>query len=528
MQWIGYCLFLVLLYDEVYGAGKKDVLWNRKNCNLSGGRNVVRGVVTDAVCCNATSSYGGVAHPKCLGLDRYSCADEDTCYWRHGRCLLNRDKKNNVCCEESNIMGNCVDVMAAKCPKEWQVPSDCCPAPYDKYATVLSAAPGKVCCNAPCAAIELAWRGKQGNATEGIPPVAPKTHCRADVIFAESSGKKCSPAAKSYFNSMAGMGGMDINSLSLMLGMPVQQPMDIGQLLSGMGGLGGVGFVSNDDKNLAALKNLGYGSSKDSHVDEITVDDFFDALIEALDNDEDVYEYNKEINSDSWFGKQAFGGLVDGFKFINPWKFINQIYGSPFGLQNAQTMYGMQYGIRPDQFQKVSHQTMTGFPDMGGYGSAPSPYGQPPSPYGAAPTQYGPPTPPPYAPPRYPQPPAPQPPAPKQQPSQPEAEFDPSAETPNPDPQAQPAPPQDPYHPSPYPQPHSPHPPHYPQMHPDPLSMYPQQNPISGFDYYGNAHPPPASYGQLTGHMPMPMGFTGYPQQPPQYSYPQTAVYGAK
>merc|ERR1719334_4230 len=269
-----------------------------------------------------------------------------------------------------------------------------------------------------------------------------------------------------------------------------------------MGGLGGVGFVSNNDKNLAALKNLGYGSSRDSHVDEITVDDFFDALIEALDNDEDVYEYNKEISSDSWFGKQAFGGLVDGFKFINPWKFINQIYGSPFGLQNAQTMYGMQYGIRPDQFQKVSHQTMTGFPDMGGYGSAPpSPYGQPPSPYGAAhppspygaaPTHYGPPTLPPYAPPQYPQPPSPQ-----QQPSQPEAESDPSAETPIPDPHAQPAPPQDPY------------------------SMYPQQNP-SGFDFYGNAYPAPPSYGQLTGQMPM--GHTGYPEQIPQYSYPQPAV----
>merc|ERR1719312_1149283 len=227
---------------------------------------------------------------------------------------------------------------------------------------------------------------------------------------------------------------MDINSLSMMLGMPVQQPMNIGQLLSGLGGMGGMG-LSNDDKNLAALKNLGYGSSKDSHVDEITVDDFFDALIEALDNDKDVYEYNKEISSDSWFGKQAFGGLVDGFKFINPWKFINQIYGSPFGLQNAQTMYGMQYGIRPDQFQKVSHQTMTGFPDMGGYGSAP-------------PTHYGPPTPPPYTPPQYPQPPS------QQQPPQPEAESDPPAETPISDPHAQPAPPQDPYYPSPYPQPH--------------------------------------------------------------------------
>jgi len=486
MYWIGYSLFLVLLYDGVYGAGKKDVLWNRKNCNMIGGKNVVRGIVTDAVCCNATSSViGGVAHPKCLSLDRYSCSDEDACYWRHGRCLLNRDKKNNVCCEESNIMGNCVDVMAAKCPKDWQVPGDCCPAPYNKYAGVLSAAPGKVCCNAPCAALELAWRGKEGNATRGIPPVAPRTHCRADVIFAETSGKKCSPGARSYFHSVAGMGGMDIALLSQMLGIPVQKPMDIGQLIFGMGAMD----LSDDDKNLAALKNLGYGSSKDSHVDEITVDDFFDALIEALDNDKDVYEYNKEISSDSWFGKQAFGGLVDGFKFINPWKFINQIYGSPFGLQNAQTMYGMQYGFRPDQFQKVSHETMTGFPNMGGYGSAPSSYGQPPSPYVAAPHHYGPPTPPPYTPPQYPQ----QPPASQQQPSHSEVQSDSSAETQAPDPHAHPSPPppQDPYYPSHYPQPHQPH---YPQMQQQAYPLYPQQH---RFDYYGNAYPP------------SPMGYTG-------------------
>merc|ERR1712025_840302 len=147
---------------------------------------------------------------------------------------------------------------------------------------------------------------------------------------------------------------------------------------------------------LAALQGLGSGSSKESHVDEITVDDFFDAIIEALDNDKDVFEYNKEIYSDSWFGKQSFGGWMDGFSFIDPKKFIDPIYGSPFGLANAQAMFGMQYEIPMDKFKKHTgfHQIMTGYSN---------PYGPPPqSPDGPQPASYHPPTPPPYSPPVYP------------------------------------------------------------------------------------------------------------------------------
>merc|ERR1712142_1216806 len=195
-----------------------------------------------------------------------------------GSCKANRDKANNVCCKNPDLdkVDNCVDLMSGRCPKAWQVPRDCCPAPNDKYAYMLTCDSKRsdlICCNAPCTSM-----------------------------------------------------------LSQLMGMPVGESIDLGKVIPGMAG--GTGL--DGGAALAALQGLGFGASKKDHVDEITVDDFFDAIIEALDNDKDVFEYNKEINSDSWFGKQSFGGLVDGFKFIDPKKFINRIYGSPFGLSNAQ------------------------------------------------------------------------------------------------------------------------------------------------------------------------------------------------
>merc|ERR1712112_424276 len=203
-----------------------------------------------------------------------------------------------------------------------------------------------------------------------------------------------------------GGAGLDPSMLSKLMGMPVGESIDLGKVIPGMAG--GTGL--DGGATLAALQGLGFGASKKDHVDEITVDDFFDSIIEALDNDKDVFEYNKEINSDSWFGKQSFGGLVDGFKFIDPKKFINRIYGSPFGLANAQAMFGMQYGIPMDKFKKHTgfHQIMTGYsnpygpPPQSPDGPPPSSHGRPSSPHGPQPASYHPPTPPPHSPPVYP------------------------------------------------------------------------------------------------------------------------------
>ena len=283
-----------------------DVLWSASNCNLNGGTGsggAVQGTVTDAICCDYLVD-------KCKVISDYAqCNADDTCKWESSRsnwqaarCVLNRDRKNNVCCQEANIKQNCVDMMKGICPSRWQVNRECCPAPYNKYADILSAdQPHLVCCNAPCEAIEKAFNGQEANYTQGTPAVAGKTHCSATM------SDNCGPQARSYMGQMmgshGGLGGMglDPKMLSQLMGMPVSKPMDIGQVIPGMGGSTGM----NGGLTLAALNGMGFGSSKDSHVEEITVDDFFDAIIDGLDNDKDVFEYNKEINSDSWFGKQV-------------------------------------------------------------------------------------------------------------------------------------------------------------------------------------------------------------------------------
>merc|ERR1719470_260177 len=422
-----------------------------------------------------------------------------------GKCVLNRDRKNNVCCKDPAVdkLDNCVDMMAGRCPAAWQVPRDCCPAPDDKYAYMLTTDPARgdlVCCNAPCTAIENAWRGHEGNLTAGISPVPGKAHCRADgAVMPQAVEQNCAPGRKSYMQQMlgglggAGGMGLDPSMLSQLMGMPVGQSIDLGKVIPSMAG--GTGL--NGGATLAALQGMGFGSSKDSHVEEITVDDFFDAIIEALDNDKDVFEYNKEVNSDAWFGKQSFGGLVDGFKFINPMKFINRIYGNPFGLANAQAMYGMQYGIPMNKFKTHTgmHQTMTGYAN---------PYGPPP------PQHYAAPTPPPYTPPVYPhQPPT----APVEPVAEPIPEPLPEPSYPPPHYPAQPAYPPYPQ-PYPEPQPAQPHyPPPQPEPYPEPYPAYPQPQP----------YPEPHSPQEI--HYPQPEPH--YPQEPsypqPEPSYPQPA-----
>ena len=324
------------------------VLWSSKNCNPNGDdRAVVRGKVTDAICCGTT--HMTMAHSKCNDRDKNSCDAEDTCKWHDpGRnikcrtaynrllpeclerpsCKLNRDSRNNVCCKNPDLVkvDNCVNLMAGRCPSAWQVPRDCCPAPYDKYAHMLTTDHTRtdlVCCNAPCTAIEQAWRGVEGNATVGVSPVPGKAHCKADGDQMPAAVKtNCAPGARSLLASLMGGGGgsyglgglgglggggLDSSMISQLLGLPVGEgdSYDLGKVIPGMAGNTGL----DGGATLAALQGLGFGSSKESHVDEITVDDFFDAIIEALDNDKDVFEYNKEINSDSWFGKQVHKSL---------------------------------------------------------------------------------------------------------------------------------------------------------------------------------------------------------------------------
>jgi len=216
-------LCVLLAVAGFASARYQDVLWSTMNCDPNGDDvKVVRGKVTDAICC-------GEEHNKCQYLDRAGCDAQDTCKWQGrktkydpnlkrkvvvsgAKCALNRDRKNNVCCKDPNVnkLENCVDIMSMKCPKAWQVPGDCCPAPYNKYAGMLSTDPARgdlICCNAPCTAIESAWRGQEGNLTTGAPAVAGKAHCKADgtgTVMPLEVRENCTPGKRGYMQQLLG------------------------------------------------------------------------------------------------------------------------------------------------------------------------------------------------------------------------------------------------------------------------------------------------------------------------------------
>ena len=69
------------------------------------------------------------------------------------------------------------------------------------------------------------------------------------------------------------------------------------------------------------------GDEKEEHVDEISVDDFMDVLIKALDSDDDVFESSYKMTSDNWHGKQVIGGCGCGpLDLQNFYCFFLEIY----------------------------------------------------------------------------------------------------------------------------------------------------------------------------------------------------------
>merc|ERR1719431_1376897 len=193
--------------------------------------------------------------------------------------------------------------------------------------------------------------------------------------------------------------------------------LDLGLGGLGLGGLG-LGGLGLGGPSLAGLGagplaqaalDMTTDSSKDEHVEELSIDDFFLQMIDAFDNDQNVFEYAGEHNSDPWLGKTFNGGHVDGFSFIDPWKFIDKIYGSPWGINAPQPhshgfANGYPFGLTSPMGPQSGPQLPIGNPYAPSSPVPFGPFGQytPESPYrprpppGPYPYQSGPPPPRPY------------------------------------------------------------------------------------------------------------------------------------
>merc|ERR1711872_640108 len=352
----------LVLASTLLGISEAAV-WSAKNCNLQGALGAVQGQVTDALCVQGKLD-------KCTSIEEHKygsikvkeeeCEKEYVCRFQHGRCVVNKDKKSNVCVPgtESNppvINPICQAITQGKCPKQFWVRRECCGGTNAKFQGVLTTddAEQYVCCNAPCEAMEAATNS---------------SICSWEEKDSEHL-TQCGPNPRSFFDGDAMKGRlhdsydveMPPDVIESVFGLQPGKAMSFGNVNPGFGFMGMPGPVG-----VTAIEEMGVGKSKEHHTEEITVDDVFDLLISALESEKDEIETNKEISSDPWFGKETFGN-TDGFNLVNPWKFIDQIYGSPFGMSQARSSYGMMYGVSGNQFKKPA----PGFGHIGtgGYGS---------------------------------------------------------------------------------------------------------------------------------------------------------------
>lgn len=111
------------------------------------------------------------------------------------------------------------------------------------------------------------------------------------------------------------------------------------------------------------------------HVDEITVDDLFELLVEALEEDTDVKSYKAEYYTDPYLGKTRSGGRLADFSLPDPYDYLDLLHVYPwydlnYEFQDPQLIYSSPY----------SHDFL--YNQIGLYGG-PHPYG------GQGPLSYG-------------------------------------------------------------------------------------------------------------------------------------------
>merc|ERR1711973_373131 len=277
-KWLCLQVFTTVWLISVVGNVSADFLWTSSNFPAGVGN------VMDALCCGEdTFCRKKVSQSSCT-----SDVDDAAlyCQWEEGKCQPVEDRKSNVCCrgQETN---SCAQLFAGKGPAEFEVKKKCCQGDaYTKFAFLETSDPENlICCNAPCKAMEAA-------------------NCTL------TSNPKCAPSARSfalhnpYHNLGFHHGHFDHRFGTIFHGTgygydyPFKRPYRYRRR--------GYGKKSHHKKH--HKKHSKY-DHEDEHVDEITVDDIFALMIDAMEKDTDVKIYDADISSDPYLGKNWSGGL---------------------------------------------------------------------------------------------------------------------------------------------------------------------------------------------------------------------------
>lgn len=282
-----------------------SVKWNDKICS---GDNMM---ITFSQCCGN--------EPYCSSIsDESSCNNGEVglyCEWIEagdekasgkGKCSPKTDERSDVCCRGGAVKDACHSVAyKMECPKDWLVEKGCCPdAAERKYNKILGGIPDDMdCCNSPCTQVEKAISSGASNCTLST---------------------RCAPGPRTYAMTYDPYNTLGFYHSYRQHG----APHAFGNILHGIGYEDPYGHEEYEQDDKHKDKN----DKHYDHVDEITVDDLFELMIEALQDDTDVKSYDAEYYTDAYFGKTKSGGLLADLDLPDPDYLLDMIYGSPYGI----------------------------------------------------------------------------------------------------------------------------------------------------------------------------------------------------
>jgi len=376
-------------------AVSADFLWTASNCPASVGN------VTDTLCCGSETFCRKLVTEAACGSDTDDAALY--CEWEAGQCQPVADRESNVCCRDQE-MNSCAKIFNGECPDQFEVEKGCCQGDaFTKFAFLKTSDPDNlVCCNAPCAAME-------------------KANCTLTP--------QCAPSQRSYavhnpylslgFHGYGHGGGHFDHRFGTIFhgtGFGYDYPpyygghhgKGHGRRRHRKGGRKGSkkhhGKGKKDHKDDDHHDDYDYHHddhhddhhykdyehSKYDHVDEITVDDIFALMIDAMEKETDVKVYDADITSDPYLGKNWSGGLFVDHHLPDADHLFNELYAHPnhYGPYPHDLQlhygggYGGGYGIGGGHYGGYGgHQ--------GHYGGQQVPYGGQQVPYGGQQVPYG-------------------------------------------------------------------------------------------------------------------------------------------
>jgi len=274
-----------------------------------------------------------VTFSKCCGNEPYCSAstneldcEEDEkglyCHWvepddseSKGKCVPKPDDRSDVCCRGGTIKDACHSIAyKMECPQDWLVSKGCCPDDSErKYNEILGGIPdGMDCCNSPCTQVEKAISSGAANCTLNT---------------------RCAPGPRSYAMTYDPYNTLGFFHSNRHHG----SPHSFGSIYHGSGYGHDYGHDYYEDEDYEHEKDDKHDKDKHGkddydHVDEITVDDLFELMIEALEEENDVKSYEAEYYTDSYLGKTKSGGLLADFSLPDPDYYLDLLYGNPWGI----------------------------------------------------------------------------------------------------------------------------------------------------------------------------------------------------